>query len=61
MENFIAEKIINARLVSLEEGRSKYSLYFIKSSGNLLYGKYQNNVNEILIENECENCIIAQS
>lgn len=60
MEEFIAEKIINARKISLEEGQAKYRVYFIKPSGILLYGKYKGLVDGILTTQEYGDCIVTQ-
>lgn len=63
MVTFIAQKIMAARDVSLENGQNKYRTYFIKTK---LYKRYQTDVDLVLTTTEkddgstYEDCIVAE-
>ena len=54
MVKFIANSIIKAKAVSLENAHEKYAAYFINTN---IYAKYRTDVNNILIESGNEDCI----
>ena len=53
---FIATAIKQAREVSLLEGQAKYRAYFIRTER---YAKYKDGVDEILIIDGQEDCIVT--
>jgi hypothetical protein len=55
MVTFIAQRIEEARDISLEKGRDKYRAYFIKTK---LYKKYKADVDAILEQDGYEDCIV---
>ena len=55
MVTFIAQRIEEARDISLERGRDKYRAYFIKTK---LYKKYKADVDAILEQDGYEDCIV---
>lgn len=57
MVTFIAERIKEARQVSLESGQSKYRAYFVNTT---LYLKYKPDVDAILIQDGYSDCIVAE-
>jgi hypothetical protein len=56
MADFIAARIIEAREISLEAGQEKYRAYFVNTTR---YVSFQSAVNAILIQNNCEDCIVT--
>ena len=56
MPEFIANRIIDARENSLEEGQAKYRAYFIKLK---IYACYKDAVDAILIAENKSDCIVA--
>jgi hypothetical protein len=59
MVPFIASMIMTARDdYGLEAGQAKYRLYFVTNTTR--FGKYQNDVNFILINDGYENCIVIE-
>lgn len=58
MVEFIAERIKEARDISLEDGIAKYKAYFIDPPMHF-YENYRAPVNTILITNGYEDCIIV--
>lgn len=63
MVTFIAQKIMAARNISLENGQNKYRTYFINTK---LYKRYQSDVNLVLQTTEkedgitYEDCIVTE-
>lgn len=55
MIEYIANKIENARDVSLADGIKKYKTYFLKTK---LYKKYKDDVDAILTLDGYEDCIV---
>ena len=49
MVTFIAAKIEEATDISIEKGQSKYKAYFAGRARQRLYGKYQDEVDTILL------------
>ena len=60
METFMAQRIEEARDISLEKGQAKYKAYFIKKNAAKLYHRYQANVDTILTTDEYEDCIVSE-
>lgn len=60
MEKCIADKIMEARKVSLEAGQEKYRVYFVKGINAKLYKKYKAKVNAILTAEKCGDCIVTE-
>lgn len=58
MMKFIANSIIRAKAVSLENAQAKYAAYFINTN---IYAKYRADVNELLIESGNGDCILMDS
>ena len=56
MAEFIAQRIIDAREISLEEGQKKYKAYFVTLK---LYRRYQATVDAILEMEGCADCIVT--
>ena len=52
---FIANRIKEARVISLEGGQAKYRAYFIATH---LYEKYRLDVEAILLQDDCADCIV---
>ena len=57
MREFIAERIERARDLSLEKGIAKYKAYFVNTS---LYQRYRADVDNILILDGYEDCIVSE-
>lgn len=57
MAKFIANMIMKQAKISLENGQNKYRAYFINTT---LYAKYKEEVDAILTENDCKDCIVAE-
>lgn len=60
MVTFIAQKIEEARDISLEKGQAKYRAYFIRKSAKKLYGRYQEDVDTILTTDSYEDVIVSE-
>ena len=60
METFMAQRIEEARDVSLEKGQAKYRAYFVKKNAAKLYHRYQANVNTILETDGYSDCIVSE-
>ena len=58
MPEFLAGKIMEAREISLEEGKNKYKTYFFTLEK--LYSKYQKETNAILEQKDCADCIVKE-
>lgn len=56
MMKFIANSIIRAKAVSLENAQAKYSAYFINTN---IYTKYKADVDALLIESGNGDCIVS--
>ena len=55
MAEFIANRIIEAREVSLEEGKKKYKAYFVTLK---IYARYKTTVDAILVAEGKADCIV---
>lgn len=61
MITFIAQRIKDAKDAGgTEAGRAKYRAYFGTVNLQKLYGKYQADVDAILIQDGYEDCIVTQ-
>lgn len=60
MVTFIAQKIEEARDISLEKGQAKYRAYFVRKSAKKLYGRYQEDVDTILTTDSYEDAIVSE-
>ena len=58
MPKFLADKIMEAKEVSLEAGKKKYETYFITLKK--LYSKYQKDTDAILVQKNCADCIVKE-
>ena len=56
MITFIANRIIEARAISLVAGQAKYRAYFIATT---LYERYRLDVEAILLIEDCGDCIVT--
>lgn len=56
MITFIAQRIEEARGVSLERGIAKYKAYFVNTK---IYKKYRADVDALLEQDGYEDCIVA--
>lgn len=57
MPEFLAGKIIDAKKVSLENGRKKYRTYFVTLER--LYSAYRKETEAILVLENCADCIVT--
>ena len=57
MATFIANRIIEAREKSLEEGQAKYRAYFVNIK---LYVRYKDGVDAILLQDGYGDCIVTE-
>ena len=57
MAEFIANRIIEAREKSIENGKAKYRSYFTKLK---IYAKYKDAVDVILVAEGAEDCIVTE-
>lgn len=57
MAEFIANRIIEAREVSLANGQNKYRAYFVKLK---IYARYKTAVDSILVAENKEDCIVTE-
>jgi hypothetical protein len=55
MVKFIVSRIENAAISSIEDGRNKYSAFFVNTH---IYDKFKDGVNTILKEDGYGDCII---
>lgn len=56
MITFIAQRIEEARDISLEKGVAKYRAYFVNTR---IYKKYRADVNALLEQDGYEDCIVV--
>lgn len=56
MAEFIANRVLEAREKSIENGKAKYRAYFVQLK---IYARYKNAVDAILIAEGAEDCIVA--
>ena len=56
MITFIAQRIEEARDISLEKGIAKYKAYFVNTR---IYKKYRADVDALLDQDGYEDCIVA--
>ena len=57
MAEFIANRVLEARLVSVKDGKAKYRAYFVTLK---IYARYKNAVDAILIAEGAEDCIVTE-
>ena len=55
--DFIANRIIEAREISVENGKAKYRAYFVNLT---LYAKFRSKTDEILISKGKGDCIVTE-
>lgn len=55
MITFIAQRIEEARDISLERGIAKYKAYFVNTK---IYKRYRADVDAILVQDGYEDCIV---
>lgn len=59
MVTFIAQRIMEAKdKGGMKAGQDKYNAYFGSSILQMLYGKYQNQVDAILVADDYGSCIV---
>lgn len=56
MATFIAQRIITAARISLEDGQAKYRAFFINTA---LYAAYKSDTDTILTTDGYGDCIVA--
>ena len=59
MEQCIVDKIVEARMISVELGKKKYKEYFINGMAAILYKEYKKKVDDILKTKRCDDCIVT--
>lgn len=57
LADFIANSIMASKKDSIENGQEKYRAYFIKTG---IYTKHEQPVCDILMENDCADCIVKK-
>ena len=57
MPEFIANRVLEAREVSLANGQAKYRAYFVKLK---IYARYKAAVDAILTAEGAEDCIVTE-
>lgn len=57
MPEFIANRVLEAREVSVPNGKAKYRAYFVQIK---IYARYKNAVDAILVAEGAEDCIVAE-
>lgn len=57
MGAFITRMIMKQRDISLEAGQAKYKAYFVNTT---MYTKWHEEVNTLLTEKGCSDCIVTE-
>ncbi len=57
MAEFIANRIIDAREISLANGQAKYRAYFVNLK---IYARYKAAVDAILVAEGADDCIVTE-
>lgn len=57
MAEFIANRILEAREKSIENGKAKYRAYFVTLK---IYARYKTAVDAILVTEGAEDCIVTE-
>lgn len=57
MAEFIANRILEAREKSIENGKAKYRAYFVTLK---IYARYKTSVDAILVTEGAEDCIVTE-
>ena len=57
MAEFIANRVLEAREKSIENGKDKYRAYFVALK---IYARYKTTVDAILVAEGAEDCIVVE-
>ena len=57
MPEFIANRVLEAREISIANGKAKYRAYFVALK---IYARYKAAVDAILVTEGAEDCIVAE-